>query len=540
MNLQSTVSTWAAKGLARWLAKRARYETGTGADIIKIITEAWGGGKTAAGVNINEDRALTISAVYTAVRIIGGTMASLPLHVFRQTERGREFAPRHWAYSLLHDSPNAYHTSFTWRELMLAHVLLWGNHYSRIEWLKNGAAGELLPLMPWEVEPYRNDAGAQLYNVQIPGGSERLAAEEILHIPGLGYDGIKGLSVIRYQRDMLGTSKAMDLFTGSFFKNGAKPGAILETPGRMKEEAQKNLANSIAEKFGDVSDAFKVLVLEEGSKLHTYTMPLEDAQLLESRKLSRSEIFGLYGVPPHLGGDTERSTSWGTGIEQQDIGYAKHTITPWCVRIEQEINRKLFGRGSGVYSKFNLDGLQRGDFKSRMEGFRVAVGAPFLTRNEAREIEDWNTLGEEGMDQVITPLNMGVGAKPDPAPEATPAAPPRDPEDDGGRNIEVNVGAPVVNVSPPSVAVNLPEKFEHSVTHEHHLPDMAATATAIRSASDRMVRDARDLRQDLQNGNRQLEAGLAKIVKAVKKPRRAVYDKDGNPLGTVASDSLDK
>jgi HK97 family phage portal protein len=427
MNLRDQMNAWAARRMANWLAVRARQETGNGADIIKIITEAWGGGKSASGVSINEDKALTIGAVYTALRIIGGTMASLPLHVMRRTERGGEFAVRHWAYPLLHDSPNEYHSSFTWREVLIAHLLLWGNHYSRIEWLKNGSAGALYPLMPWCVQPYRTPNGEQRYRVLMADGKEDLPSDEMLHIPGLGYDGIKGLSVIQYQKDALGTSKAMELFTAGFFRNGAKPGAILETPGRMKPDAQKNLAESIAEKFGDASDAFKVLVLEEGSKLHTYTMPLQDAQLLDSRKLSRSEVFGLYGVPPHLGGDTERSTSWGTGIEQQDIGYAKHTITPLCVRIEQELNRKLFGRGSGLYAKFNLAGLMRGDFKSRMEGMRIAVGGPFLTRAEAREIEDWNMSSEAGMDQVLTPLNMGVGANP-PRTEKIPADDPQDPK----------------------------------------------------------------------------------------------------------------
>lgn len=427
MSLRDTVNTWAARRMANWLASRARYENGNGTDIIKIITEAWGGGKSASGVSINEDKALTIGAVYTAIRIISSTISSLPLHVMRRGKKGGEIAVRHWAYPLLHDSPNEYHTSFTWREVLIAHLQLWGNHYSRIEWLKNGSAQALYPLMPWNVEPYRKSNGEQRYRVLMADGKEELPADEVIHIPGLGYDGLKGLSVIQYQRDMLGNSKAMEQFTGAFFKNGAKPGAILEVPSRMKPEAQINLAGSLGEKFGDSSDAFKVLVLEEGSKLHTYTMPLQDAQLLEARKLSRSEVFGLYGVPPHLGGDTERSTSWGTGIEQQDIGYAKHTITPLCVRIEQELNRKLFGRGSGLYAKFNLAGLMRGDFKSRMEGMRIAVGGPFLTRAEAREIEDWNMSSEPGMDQVLTPLNMGVGATP-PRPEKAPAADPADPE----------------------------------------------------------------------------------------------------------------
>lgn len=425
MRLGAAIGGWVDRRVAAYVATRMQTATGNGGDLTKMITQLFGGQRTAAGVSVSEKNAFTIGAVYTSVRIISGTVAALPLHVYRRGDGGRrEFALRHWAYGLLHDAPSAYHTSFTWRELLMAHALLWGNHYSRIEWLNNGAASDLLPLMPWDVTPFRTRGGEQVYKVRFDDGWEDLPADEVLHIPGLGYDGVKGMSVVQNMREALGLAKAMETFSASFFGNGAKPGAILETPGRMNEAAQKNLAVSIAEKFGSVEDAFKVLVLEEGSKLHTYTMPLKDAQLLEGRKFSRSEVFGWYGVPPHLGGDSERSTSWGTGIEQQDIGYAKHTITPWCVRIEQEVNRKLFGRGTGLYAKFNLDGLQRGDFQSRMEGYRVAVGAPFLTRNEARELEDWNTLADPAMDEVITPLNMGAGADPAPAPKpAAPAAP---------------------------------------------------------------------------------------------------------------------
>lgn len=434
------IGDWVALRAAGYLAKRMRTETGNGSDIIKMIAEAWGGGKTASGVSINEDKALTIGAVYTAVRIISDTMAALPLHVYERTDIGRSFATKHWAYALLHDSPNEYHTSSQWRRIMIAHRLLWGRAYSRINWLKNGAADGLYPLMPWNVKTMRVgmseqiyvavgwdgskrrlDTGEQYYAVSTDTGREILPSDEVLHFPGLCYDGMDGVSVIQKQREALGLSKAMEEFSSAFFGNGAKPGAILEVPARMKEDAQKNLALSIAEKFGKPSDAFKVMVLEEGSKLHTYTMPLEDAQLLDARKFSRGEIFGWYGVPPHLGGDTEKSTSWGTGIEQQDIGYAKHTITPLCVDFEQEFKRKLFGRGTGFYSKFNLDALQRGDFKSRMEGYKSAVGRPFISVNEARELEDWNT--KEGYDDIALPLNTGVGpGEEPPAPGSAPAA----------------------------------------------------------------------------------------------------------------------
>lgn len=485
MKLTDALGVWARQKVASWILRASPENPSTSLSNPDAWFWDWAtGGKSAAGISMNEQKALTVGAVYTAVRIISGTIGSLPLHVYSRDASGRRnFAVRHWAYPLLHDSPNEYHTSCIWRELMMAHLLLWGNSYHRIEWLKNGAAGALYPLMPWDVEPKRTESGAQVYTVKIAnGGRETLPSDEVLHIPGLMYDGMMGVSVISKMRDSAALAKAAENFGSEFFANSARPGVILEVPGRMKEGAQNTLVKSLNDSFKG-GNAFKALVLEEGAKMHTVQMPLQDAQFLETRKFQRSEILGWYGVPPHLGGDTERSTSWGTGIEQQDIGYAKHTITPWVNRIEQEINRKLFGRGSGLYCKFNLDGLQRGDFKSRMEGYRIAVGAPFLTRNEARELEDWNTLDDDAMNDVITPLNMGVGAKPD-MPDTEP---PADPQGDGDNRStsrvvnKVNMPtpnitienrmfeqqAPVVNVQPPEVRVEAP------VVHVHNAPPVA-------------------------------------------------------------------
>ena len=403
--------------LKRRLEKRAVFEQGNGYKWLSNIMELFAGPKSSSGVSINPSSAITIPAVYTAVRLIAGTVATLPLHVFRRTDTGgREIAMRHWSYPLLHDSPNEYHTSLTWRELLVAHILLWGNSYNRIEWMGNGTASALYPLMPWDVQVKLTNGGSKYYHVRLPDGGEDLPDDEVVHVPGISYDGLTGMSVIEKMRDALGLAKSAENFGGSFFANGAKIGQVLEIPSRMNEAAQKKLAESLTERFGTPDGAFKTLVLEDGAKMHgPLTMPLKDAQFLEIRKYQRAEIFGWYGVPPHLGGDTERSTSWGTGIEQQDIGYAKHTITPLCVRIEQELNRKLFTRGAGMYCKHSLDALMRGDFKSRMEGLQIAVGRPWLSVNEARELEDWNTRGAEYND-IALPLNIGMGA---PKPAAT-------------------------------------------------------------------------------------------------------------------------
>lgn len=405
-------------------APTVTVEQGNGmAWLINIFREIWGG-KTSSGIYISEEKALTIPAVFTAVRIISGTIASLPMQVYRRTDAGgRELAGRHWAYPLLHDSPNEYHSAFTWRELMMAHLLLWGNSYNRIEWMGNGSAGALLPLMPWDVTPKLTSRGVKYYEVRLPDGREDLPDDEVVHVPGLSYDGLQGLSVIGKMRDALGLAKAAEDLGGAFFANGAKVGGILEVPGKMNPEAQANLAASLTEKFAGKEGAFKTLVLEEGAKLHGPTMmPLAEAQWLESRKHSRAEILGWYGVPPHLGGDVEKSTSFGAGMEQMDIGYAKHTITPWAVRIEQELNRKLFTRGSAMYCKLSLDALLRGDFKTRMEGLQLAVGGPWISRNEARELDDWNRDPDPAMAKVLQPLNLSAGAPPA-APKDPAAAP---------------------------------------------------------------------------------------------------------------------
>jgi len=575
--------------LARDRERRGVVEPGTGVSWLRNLIELWSGGRSAAGIAVSEAGALGIGAVYTAVRVLSGTIASLPLHTYRRLpDGGRELALSHWAYSLLHDSPNSFHTSFIWREIMLAHVLLWGNSYNRIEWMANGAASELLPLMPWNVRPQFNKSGTEkVYEVILPEGRETLPDDEVLHVPGLCFDGLAGISVVRAQRDALGTAKALEQFTGAFFANGAKPGAILEVPARMDAAAQKNLAESIKAKFADPADAFKVLVLEEGSKLLTYTMPLDDAQHLELKRYSRQEIFGWFGIPPHLSSDTERQTSWGTGIEQMDIGYAKHVVTPWLIRIEQELNRKLFIARAGLFVKFNLDALLRGDFKTRMEGLTQAVGGPFLKASEARELEDWPA--EEGADQLLRPLNMGVvGAPtgagsttgqdeangrnalaaatelrmaPDPiggGASAGRADTPQNEDDMGKPAITVNIGAPPP-MPAPQVHVTTPLSIgrefdvlqsQAGARMEQHEERIAALfGDLARQMSETLAAALQQMEVSREDAGRaarefserlaaEMRAGMEGVAREIGRPRRTVLDDDGNVIGSVPVDEL--
>lgn len=363
-----------------------------------------GGGKSAAGIAVTEDKAIGVAVAYACVHLIAKTVATLPIHVFRRKGKLREVVDDNEFGLLVSQQPNPLMTSVVWREVMMAHVLLWGNHYSIIDENPRGDL-MLLPLQPWDVEvTLTSDQRRKRYRVRLSDGTRKdFREDQMLHVPGLSFDGLIGISPIKKLRNTYGLSLATETFGSKFFANDARPSVILETPGKMKEEAQKNLLASLYEKFSGAENAWKVLVLEEGAKMHMVQMPLEDAQFLETQQLQDSRICGTFGTPPHLVGIIDKSTSWGTGIEQQDIGFAKHCIRPWCVKIEAELDRKLF-RGDGLISKFSLEGLMRGDFKSRMEGYQIGVQNGIYLRNEVRELEDLEPVADG--DVALVPANM--------------------------------------------------------------------------------------------------------------------------------------
>lgn len=403
--------------LVRSSLEDPRVSIGDPAALQKIFGEE----PSSAGIVVSEARAMRLSTVYTCVRILAETLASLPLHIYERGDSGKAPAPRHRYQYLLHDSPNEWTTSMVWRELGMAHVLLWGNSYSRLDWSNGGQLLGIYQLLPWQVQPYRK-GGTLRYRVQLEDGIEELPAEDVLHVPGLGYDGLMGLSVIRdYARNTLGLAIGAEDYGGRLFANDARPGLVLTHPGQMKQDAYERLKSSVGEQYGG-KNRFRPMILEEGMTAVSMPMPAKDAQFLETRKQQRSEIFGLYRVPPHMGGDLERATF--SNIEHQDIAFAKHTMRPWCVRWEQELNRKLFGRGSHYFVEFNLDGLMRGDFKSRMEGYQIGVGGPFLTVDEVRSLE--NLPPTPGGEQRLVPVNMapvGKDGKPVTISGAKPAEP---------------------------------------------------------------------------------------------------------------------
>ena len=363
------------------------------------------GGST-AGKPVNPRTAVQMTAVYACVRVIAETVASLPLHVFEYTDKGSDKALEHPLYHILHDEPNAEMTSFILRETMLTHLLLWGNAYCQV--IRNGR-GQILglyPLLPDKMLVDRNESGTLTYDYTRQNGSVvRLRPEDILHIPGLGFDGILGYSPIALEKNAIGLGMAAEEYGSRFFSNGATPSGVLTHPNTVKNPSA--LRESWNAAYGGNANSGKVAILEEGLKFERISMPNNQAQFLESRKFQVAEICRIYRVPPHLVGDLEHATF--ANIEHQSISFAMHTIRPWLVRIEQAINKALFPeREKGrFYVRFNIDGLMRGSYKERMEGYAIGRQNGWLSANDIRSLENMNPLPDgEGGDAYMVNGNM--------------------------------------------------------------------------------------------------------------------------------------
>lgn len=359
-----------------------------------------------AGVNVSEYNAMTSTAVYSCVRVLSETVASLPLPLYKRLDRGKEKATYHPLYFLLHDMPNSEMTSFTFRETLMSHLLLWGNAYAQVIRDGNGNVTELWPLLPDRMSVERDLRSGQLVYKYLKDGQQILLnQEQVLHIPGLGFDGIKGYSPIHMAREAIGLALATEEFGARFFGNGARPGGVLEHPGVVKDP--EKLRKSWEEVYKGVKNSHKIAVLEEGMKYHEIGIPPEDAQFLETRKFQLNEICRIFRVPPHLVGDLERATF--SNIEHQSIEFVVHTIRPWLVRWEQAITKCLLREGERkiYFPKFTVDGLLRGDFKARMEGYAIGRQNGWLSANDIREMEDMNPISDEqGGDLYLVNGNM--------------------------------------------------------------------------------------------------------------------------------------
>ena len=389
------------------------------------------GGST-SGKSVNERSAMQMTAVYACVRILSEAIAGLPLHMYRyRDDGGKEKAIEHNLYHLLHDEPNPEMTSFVFRETLMTHLLLWGNAYAQV--IRNGK-GEVLafyPLMPSRMSVDRTKDGRIVYiysRDQSEANAEKdsqvvLTSDDILHIPGLGFDGLVGYSPIAMAKNAIGMSIACEEYGARFFANGASPSGVLEHPGTLKDP--KRVRDSWTAAYGGTSNAHKVAVLEEGMKYVPISISPNEAQFLETRKFQIDEIARIFRVPPHMVGDLEKSSF--SNIEQQSLEFVKYTLDPWVVRWEQSLSRALLtpDEKKTFFFRFNVDGLLRGSYHERMQGYSVGIQNGFMSPNDVRELENLDLIPDElGGNKYMVNGNMvdlaNVGAAYGPAEPDTP------------------------------------------------------------------------------------------------------------------------
>lgn len=363
------------------------------------ILELFGGATTASGVSVNEEKAIGLSAVYSAVRVISESLAVLPLQVFKRTSKGRDLMYDHPLYRILHDEPNTYQTAFTWRETGAAHQCLWGNAYSYIQRDALGRIFGLIPIEPSWMEPKLDTKRNKIFYVL--NGKDVIEQSNIIHTPALSFDGIKGKSPVQLARESYGLAFAQETYGAKFFGNGANLNGVITHPGKISEKALKNLQASWNKKYGGIDNAQKTAILEEGMKLEKMSVPPEEAQFLESRKFQINEVARWFRIPPHLLADLDRATF--NSVEQLDIGFIKYSLSPWLKRWEQELNRKLLTEDEKKdhYIEFNVEGFLRGDVKTRTEYYSKMIASRVLNPNEVRRMENRNDY--EGGDEYANP-----------------------------------------------------------------------------------------------------------------------------------------
>jgi len=371
-------------------------------------------GGTTSGKPVNEHNAMQMTAVYSCVRILSEAVAGLPIHIYQYTgSGGKEKALTHPLYFILHDEPNPEMTSFVFRETLMTHLLLWGNAYAQVVRNARGEVIALYPLMPNRMSVDRSTTGELFYTYNrssdepptLMDSQVRLKASEVLHIPGLGFDGLIGYSPIAMAKNAIGMAIACEEYGAKFFANGAAPGGVLEHPGTIKDPQKVKESWNAA--YQGSANANRVAVLEEGMKYQPIGISPEQAQFLETRKFQINEIARIFRVPPHMVGDLEKSSF--SNIEQQSLEFVKYTLDPWVIRWEQSIVRSLLSpdEKKRYFVKFNVDGLLRGDYQSRMNGYSIGRQNGWMSANDIRELENLDKIPPElGGDLYLINGNM--------------------------------------------------------------------------------------------------------------------------------------
>lgn len=371
----------------------------------KQLEEAMVGAlNSASGVSVNATTAMRSSAVYGSVRIISGAVATIPLHVKRRvSDRERKDMSEHPLWKILRRKPNGWQTPSQFRKMLQAHLLLRGNAYALIVRSRRDVL-QLIPMHPDRVRCDQENDLSLVYTYTRRDGREiRLRQEEVFHLVGLTLDGVHGVSPITYARESIGLALAMENHGATMFRNGAKVGSVLKHPGRLGPEGLEFLKSSLDDYRSGGSSEGKDLILEEGMSIEAIGMTSEDAQFIESRQFSRSDIAMFFGVPPSMLGDNTGSDSnWGTGLEQKSLGFVTYTLEDHLTTWEETINRDLVTEDD-IYARFNRAALVKGDIKARWEAYVKALQWGVLSPNDVRALEDENP--RDGGDVYYDPPN---------------------------------------------------------------------------------------------------------------------------------------
>jgi len=367
--------------------------------------------ETSAGIDVNEAVAISLTAVYACIRLISWTIASLPLFLYERKEDGKAKDFNNDLYSLMHDSPNPEQTSFMWRQLMSVHQNLWGAGISEIEFDSSGMPVALWPIPPWLVQPKRDEKIGAYYIVRNPKiGTERiLFPHQILIFQMLTSSSYSWISPIAIHRETIGAAIAVKQFGAKTFGQGTNPAAVVYHPGKLDEPGEKSLRESF-KGYAGLSKSHRLMLLNQGMKWERVGLPPEDAQYLETRRFDISEIARIYNVPLHMLHDHEKQTSFGKGIEEQNIGFVTFTINPNLVQWEQELNKKILLNDKQYFYEFNVNGLLRGKMLERYRAYAIGRQWGFISADDVRDRESENRLPNGEGQVYLNPMNM-INAK---------------------------------------------------------------------------------------------------------------------------------
>lgn len=371
-----------------------------------------------SGVAVDDGSVRNIAAAYACVKVLSESVASLPLILYKRLPNGgKERATKNVLYSVLHDKPNRFMTSVEWLEMLMGHLCLRGNAFNQILRDNGGRVKELIPLNPALVRVRLENQELRYKYEPSTGPARDFTADEVLHVKGQSSDGIIGESPISVAREVFGFAVAVQVHGAKSFANGVAMRGILKMPGHFDDEGKLNdFRKQWKEMYGGPENTGDTVVLEDGLEWVQVGMTMRDAQFLELAKLSGQDICRIWRMPPHKVGYMDNATF--TNIEHQGIEFVTDTLMPWLRRIEQAINVAVLGNSAEFFVEFLVDGLLRGDFATRNNGYAVAVTNGWMNRNEVRIRENLNP--EPGLDEFLVPLNMSKDGQKDPKQPDTP------------------------------------------------------------------------------------------------------------------------